>query len=81
MPLLTVIERMTLGPAKILGLPYGRLAKGAPGDVVVVDPEARWTPTAAALASKSKNSPFLGKEMRGRAVATVLAGRVVHGAV
>jgi dihydroorotase len=77
--LLVALERLTVGPAKILGLPHGRLQKGAPADVVVIDPEATWEVTREGLASKSKNTPWLGKQLRGRAVATVLGGRQVVG--
>ena len=73
-----VISRLTDGPAQALGLPYGRLGVGAVADVAVIDPDAVWRYDLAAVRSKSKNSPFLGKELRGRAVLTILGGRVVH---
>jgi dihydroorotase len=73
-----VIEKMTAAPARILDLPTGTLRTGAPADVVVFDPEARWQLRAQELASKSKNTPFDGYEMLGRVVATVVDGKVVY---
>jgi dihydroorotase len=77
MSLATIVERMTIAPARILGLEAGTLRPGAAADVVVFDPDATWTLTADQLGSKSSNTPFLGKELRGRALLTLLAGRAV----
>jgi dihydroorotase len=72
-----LIERMSLGPAKLLGLKKkGSLAKGYDGDVVVIDPKASWT--VKDFASKSRNSPFVGRKLTGRAKATIVGGKVVH---
>jgi dihydroorotase len=64
-------------PARILGLPGGALAPGAPGDATVLDLERRWVVDAERFASKGRNTPFDGLKLTGRAVATVVAGRVV----
>ena len=64
-----VVRALTSGPARVLGIPL-------PEDIVVVDPEARWTVTAEALVSKGKNTPLLGRELRGRVLAAALDGRV-----
>lgn len=72
-----LVERMSTVPARIFGLPGGSLAKGAPADIVLLDPEARWTIDPAAFHSKSRNTPFGGREVRGRAVATIVGGQVV----
>jgi dihydroorotase len=72
-----LVERMSTVPARIFGLPGGSLAKGAPADIVLLDPEARWTIDPAAFRSKSRNTPFGGREVRGRAVATIVGGQVV----
>ncbi len=72
------VERLAWGPARVLGLPLGTLAPGASADVIVVDPEATWTVEAAALASKSKNSPFLGWTLRGRVMRTYVEGQLKH---
>jgi dihydroorotase len=73
-----VIEKMTSAPARVLGLESGSLEVGATADVVVFDPQARWTLHAQELASKSKNTPFDGHEMQGRVLATVVDGKVVY---
>ena len=78
--LLTVnqlIEKMSVNPSKILGLARGSLKPDSVADITVIDPEAEWTVEANKLASKSKNSPFLGWSMKGAATCTILAGKVV----
>ena len=75
------VERLCWGPARVLGLPFGTLAPGASADVIVVDPEASWRVDAAALASKSKNSPFLGWTLRGRVLRTYVEGQLKHEAL
>jgi dihydroorotase len=77
--LLEVIRPVTLAPAALLGLPSGRLARGAPADLVLFDPAAPRLVDAEALLSKSKNSPFDGRRMQGQVRATIVDGRVVHG--
>ena len=72
-----MIERLTIGPAGILGRNLGRLAPGDPADLCVFDPEEVWIPSAATLISQGHHSPFLGQEMRGRVVRTLLGGRLV----
>jgi dihydroorotase len=72
-----LIARMSTVPARIFGLPGGTLAVGAPADVVVFDPKARWTVTPATFFSKSRNTPFTGRELTGRADLTIVRGQVV----
>jgi dihydroorotase len=72
------IAALTRGPARAFGLPGGALAVGAVADVTVIDPERPLVLTADAIASKSKNSPFLGQTLAGRAVLTLVEGRVVY---
>ncbi len=72
------VELLTIGPAAALGLPGGHLGQGAPGDVTIIDPDLEWTVEQDKLHSKSKNSPFIGWTMKGAAVTTVVAGRVVY---
>jgi dihydroorotase len=74
----TLVQRMSSSPAKAFGLKAGTLAEGAPGDVTVVDPALEWTVDPAAFHSKSHNTPFGGRVLRGRAVLTVVGGRVVY---
>jgi len=72
------IEALTAGPARAFGLPGGGLAVGAVADVCVIDPERPVTIDAEHLASKSKNTPFLGQTLAGRAVLTFVDGKAVH---
>jgi dihydroorotase len=72
---------LSLNPAQRLGLPGGRLAPGAPGDLVLFDPDAPFVLDRFALASKSKNTPFDGARMEGRVLGTWIAGRPVHQAM
>lgn len=71
------VRRTSVAPAEILGVAGGTLRAGAAADVTVVNPEIEWRVNAAELRSKSKNSPFLGWTMRGRAIYTIVGGRVV----
>jgi dihydroorotase len=72
-----LVMRMSAGPAKVLGLPGGSLALGGAADVTVIDPQATWICDATRFRSKSRNTPFGGRAMRGRAVLTVVGGRIV----
>ncbi|MFH1501781.1 MAG: dihydroorotase [Candidatus Eisenbacteria bacterium] len=71
------IELMSTDPASILGIPHGSLAVGAPADVTVFDPDWAWKITGDWFVSKSKNSPFTGRVVRGRVTHTVSRGEVV----
>jgi dihydroorotase len=73
------IEAMTLAPSRILGLDRGTLAIGAAADIVVFDRDCRWPLVASELHSKSHNTPFDGSEMCGKAVFTLVGGRLLHG--
>ena len=73
-----LVARMTVGPARILGLPAGTLSPGAPADLTLVDPERRWRVEARTFRSKGRNTPFEGWEMAGRAVAVLVGGRLVY---
>jgi dihydroorotase len=80
--LAALVERMTLGPARALGLErtvlgIGTLAEGAPADIVVLDPDAAWVVEPERFASKGKNTPLAGVELRGQVVATIAGGRLV----
>ena len=69
---------ITREPARILGVPSGRLAPGAPADLAVFDPQAPLRISAETLRSQGKNTPFLGHELAGRVRYTVVAGHVVY---
>lgn len=73
-----LVHRMSTGPARVLGLPGGTLARGAPADLTLIDAERRWTIAAGQFRSKSRNTPFDGWEVVGRAVAVLVEGRVVY---
>ena len=73
-----LVRRLSTDPAKIFGLPGGSLARGTLGDVVVFDPDARWTVTADAFVSRSQNSPFIGRDLVGRVERTLVGGRTVY---
>jgi dihydroorotase len=71
-----LVTRMATRPAAIFGLPGGGLGDGRAADVTVIDPEAAWTCDPGALRSRSRNTPFAGHPLRGRAVLTMVGGRV-----
>jgi dihydroorotase len=72
------VSKLTLLPARILGLPYGTLSPGAPADVVLFDPARQWRMEPEKLHSKSKNTPFGGWELTGMVILTMVGGRVVY---
>lgn len=73
-----LIERMSTRPAEIARLPAGTLRRGAAADVVVFDPEAQWTVDPAKFFSRSRNTPFAGRTLRGVVRWTLVGGSVVH---
>ncbi len=72
-----LVTRMSVAPAKILGLPGGTLAPGSAADVTVIDPQAAWTCDPSRLRSRSRNTPFGGRAMHGQAMLTIVAGNIV----
>ncbi|MCP4330093.1 MAG: amidohydrolase family protein [Alphaproteobacteria bacterium] len=77
-PLLDLMACVTCRPADLLGLPSGRLTKGAAADLVVFDPDQPWRVEEASFHSKSKNSPFEDHPVQGRVSRTIVDGRTVH---
>lgn len=75
--LLDALARITLHPARILGLDAGYLARGHVADICIFNPEARWRVEASALKSQGKNTPFLGYEMQAAVVYTLVEGQIV----
>ena len=76
-----LIERLTAGPARVLGpryLPLASLAPGTPADLVLFDPDLEWTVDATEFASKGRNTPLDGTILKGRVVATIAGGKFVH---
>lgn len=74
----TMIHRMSVAPAAAFNLPGGSLADGAIADVTVFDPTHEWTVDPKRFLSKSRNTPFGGRTLRGRAVYTIVNGRIVY---
>lgn len=74
LPLARMVDALTSAPARAMGLDAGTLAPGALADVTVVDPDRTWV--VSNFVSKSKNSPFIGREMRGAVVLTLVGGEV-----
>src|SRR5262249_42982666 len=74
----TLVARLTIGPAKVLGLGAGTLAPGALADLTLVDPKRQWRVVARQLKSKSRNTPFEGWDVTGRATTVLVGGRVVY---
>ena len=78
MDLPTLWRALSLNPAKRLGLPGGRIAVGAPADMVLFNPDAPFVLDRATLRSKSRNTPFDGMRMQGKVMATYVAGSCVY---
>ena len=72
-----LIAKFTVAPARLLRLAKGTLSPDADGDVTIFDPDKEWTFRAEQTASKSKNSPFGGWPLQGKAIATIVAGKIV----
>jgi dihydroorotase len=77
LPLERIIQLYTANPAKLLGLDRGTLAVGAVADVTLIDPDLEWTVDKEQSFSRSRNNPFHGRELKGRAVRTIVAGKTV----
>jgi len=77
-PLETVLERMSAGPARVYGLERPRIAVGAPANLVLIDTAATWRVEESGFRSRSANSWLLGQTLKGRVRMTVAAGKVVH---
>ncbi|MBL8642700.1 MAG: dihydroorotase [Rhodospirillaceae bacterium] len=75
--LMDVLRRLTVEPAKLLGLDAGRLAKGKKADLIVFNPNLGWKVVADEFRSKSKNTPFDGQPVQGKVLRTVIDGRTV----
>jgi dihydroorotase len=73
---LKLIDLMTAAAARIVRLNKGTLNVGADADVTLIDPNQKWTIDAARFASKSRNCPFHGRAVTGRAVMTIVAGEI-----
>ncbi|RJS19664.1 dihydroorotase [Corallococcus sp. H22C18031201] len=72
------VELLSEGPARVFGLPGGHLAVGAPADITVVSPDEEWTVDVQRFYSRSRNTPFHGRSMKGRVTQTWVSGRCVY---
>ena len=77
---LRLVELLSANPARILGVPGGRLAVGEVADLTLIDPQQKFIFRAADLKSRSHNSPFLDQELEGKAILTIMNGRITHSA-
>ena len=73
---MAALAKLTINPARILGIPKGTLALGAEADITIIDPNARWTVDPANFRSKSRNTPFARMELTGRATTVIVGGEV-----
>lgn len=73
-----VIRKLTINPANLLGIPKGTLKAGVDADVTIIDPETRWTVDPSRFLSRSKNTPYGGWDVRGRAHTVIVAGEIRH---
>jgi len=76
--LYTVVEKMTAGPAKILGLDMGTLKVGSRADITVIDLDREWTVDKDKFFSKGRNTPFHGYKLKGKAIMTMVDGNIVY---
>jgi dihydroorotase len=77
----TLVHRLTVGPASVLGkrfAEYATLKAGTPADIVLFDPEATWTVDTREFASKGTNTPLDGATMKGRVVLTMAGGQIAY---
>ncbi|MHB8111170.1 MAG: dihydroorotase [Syntrophorhabdaceae bacterium] len=72
-----LLAKMTINPAKLLGLESGCLSEGAPADIIIFDPDREWTVNRNAFLSKGKNTPFHGIKLRGKNLFTMVEGKIV----
>lgn len=76
--IVTLISKMTVEPARLINQNLGTLKAGLPADVTIIDPKAEWEVEPAKFASKGKNTPLAGSRLKGKVMATIVAGNVVY---
>jgi dihydroorotase len=72
------VAKLTVNPARILNLPGGSFKIGGPADLTVIDPKLKWVVSRADFKSLSFNSPFIGRKLTGKAVMTIVDGKIEH---
>ena len=78
LPLPQLIAKLSINPARILGIPAGQIASGELADITIVDPAAHWICSASEFVSEGKNTAFEGWDFNGRVVTTIVAGQIVY---
>lgn len=73
-----LVDRMSCSPARVFGLPGGTLQQGSVADVTIFDPDHEWEVDPSSFLSKGRNTPFAGMRLKGRALCTIVDGRVVY---
>lgn len=73
-----IVDRMSCSPARVFGLPGGTLQQGSVADVTIFDPDHEWEVDPSSFLSKGRNTPFAGMRLKGRALCTIVDGRVVY---
>jgi dihydroorotase len=73
-----LLRKLSSNPAKVVGLHPNSLNEGQPADITIFDPEKRWTVKKKKFLSKSKNSPFIERKLKGKVLATVMDGRITY---
>jgi len=81
MTLPDLIRKLTCNPAQIVGIPFNSLSVGETADIVIFNPDSKWVVTRDRFMSKSKNSPFIGRKLKGKVIATIMNGRITYRAV
>ena len=74
----TLVDKMSCAPARLFGLPGGTLARGSAADVTIFDPAREWEVEPSQFLTKGRNTPYAGMRLKGRAVCTIVGGRLVH---
>ncbi|MFH1336409.1 MAG: amidohydrolase family protein, partial [Candidatus Zixiibacteriota bacterium] len=69
----------TINPARILNLNGGRIKRNLPADITIINPKPTWVVDPSKFYSKSKNSPFGGKKLRGKVFCTIVGGKIMYG--
>jgi dihydroorotase len=73
-----LVEMMSLNPARLLRLERGTLTTGTVADITVIDPNLEWAVEPERFRSKSRNTPFMGMRLKGRAILTMVGGEIVY---
>jgi dihydroorotase len=73
-----LLRKFTETPAKVFKLPCGKLTPGSAADIIIFDPVAQWTVDRNTFLSKGKNTPFHGRELRGKNLLTIVGGKIVY---